>query len=211
MVFLLKRELYTSYTSIYFMLFFIPIVYVLDMSITFPAIFTLMYFAYGSFYVDHKFRMNRFVVSLPISKNAIVFARYTFVYTCLLIVLAYQWLVDFMAHLGLPYLSGAPIDSITFFLLMMGASIILALSLPIFYIFSSFTIAISVNITLFFLLAISFGILVSGTFLNVDRYILFIFDVIDIQPHVISSAVSLLALYLSYLLSVWIFKRKDIA
>src|SRR5699024_5456636 len=126
MVHLFKREFYNTEWLIYFMFFFIPLIYVFDMSIIYPVTFTLIFIILSNFHTDEKFHVNRTMRSIPVKKQTTVKVRYIFLTIALVITILYQSLIDKLAHYGLPYLESESLNSILLFMLI---SIILAISL----------------------------------------------------------------------------------
>jgi len=117
----------------------IPIMAVLSAGL--PLEFSFLIFALALtaplFYHDKKKLVNRFIVSLPISKALIVRVRYLFTFITVLLFLAMQLLLHVLL-----FQKNIPYDWQDLWILLSLGIFLLALALPCYYYFKSFGRAI---------------------------------------------------------------------
>ncbi|MGM8212374.1 ABC-2 transporter permease [Virgibacillus sp. W0430] len=210
MRYLVKKEVYLHTPSLLFFLFFVPIGYVLNMPMLTIYLTVFILLLANAFYYDYKNNVHALLKSLPVIPQHTVLAKYIVLFVLLILFLLYQWMIDALAHLGLPYLKEQPINRIHFLFTLLGFSMLLSIVLPVFYHFRSFVTAVVVMMGLIFIVAFGFAITAGNeAFPYTDYFLLSIFYLIDIQPFLISSLLTMLCLFISYRISTAIFKRKD--
>ncbi|RDW15594.1 ABC-2 transporter permease [Oceanobacillus chungangensis] len=206
---ILNKEFQLSFSNIILTIIFIPIAYILNISSIFLYIGFMFGFIFYAFYYDGKNHANRFIKSLPIKLRHVVLARHLFQLGLSIIVLIYLSIIDALVHHYLPYFSYQPISWITVLILFALTSFISAVSYPIYYYFQSFTTAVAVQIGSLTILASLTGIALNLFHVQLEPFIFFILDLIEFQPTLIIILFSIGCLFLSYLLSSWIYARKE--
>lgn len=155
---------------------------------------------------------------MPIKRNQIVLSRYLFLLTTFVVYLMYLWLIDVMVHHPLPILadivptiSYQPISLISILLTFLFISVAVAISAPVYYFFQSF-IKSFFALGVLFIVVIILGTLF-GEYLDLipEALIVMFLHLIDFQPVLFFIGISFVCLYISYLCSIFIFARKDIA
>lgn len=208
---LVKKEIQLNIIYLIFIILFIPFSYVMDMPSTFIFIGAMLGFLFNAFYYDSKNHVNRFTASLPFRKKYVVLGKYVFFLIVTAGFLLYLWLVDTIAHYGLPYLESQPLHWFLVLLIFASIAIMLSISIPIYYLIQSYMKAFFVQIVLLFSIAFGIVIIIANPLIQVnDSIIRFILDIIVLQPVLIVVGFSFISLYLSYRLSTWIYIRKDI-
>ncbi|AXI10113.1 hypothetical protein CV093_15700 [Oceanobacillus sp. 143] len=207
---MMKKEFQLNLMSIILVIILIPAAYVLNISSSFLYIAMAFGFIFNAFYYDGKNHVNRFIKSLPIKPKHVVLGRYLLLFCISIILLIYLSIIDSIAQQHLPYLSFQPLTWIILLGLFAITSIISAISYPIYYAIQSFTIAIGVIIGVIALTASVIGIVLNLFHAQLEQFIIFILNFIQFQPALIIILFSMGCLFLSYLLSSWIYARKDI-
>ncbi|OZU88173.1 hypothetical protein CIL03_13710 [Virgibacillus indicus] len=208
---LVKKEFQLNIIYLIFIILFIPFSYVMDMPSTFIFIGAMLGFLFNAFYYDSKNHVNRLTASLPFRKKHVVLGKYVFFLIISAGFLLYLWLVDSIAHYGLPYLESQPLHWFLVLLIFASIAIMLSISIPIYYLIQSYMKAFFVQIVFLFSIAFGIVIIIANPFIQVnDSIIRFILDIIALQPVLIVVGFSFISLYLSYRLSTWIYIRKDI-
>lgn len=172
--------------------------------------YVIFFYIFFTFNADHKNNVNRLLISLPINRKQVVAGRYLFSFISFLLLLSFHYIVDKLAHYGLRYLEFEPLTGLKVVLIITFFSIGVSLSIPIYYFFKSFQIAVYVHIMFFFFGMIGIGIIIGNPYIDFVGMTKSIMNLIAIQPYVILLLFSAVCLYGSYRLSVWLFSRKDI-
>ncbi|MEI3613863.1 ABC-2 transporter permease [Pseudogracilibacillus sp. SO30301A] len=160
-------------------------------------LFFVMFIAY-TFYYDHKDHVIWYIVSLPVKKNHIVLARYLFILTgCTLFIIVERLIFR-------------PVSLITFLFIFTGMCIAIAASIPIYYLLQSIWNSVVAHAILIVFGALAFAFIFISPYEIFDPFLFFIFDMIDLQPVITLLLISASVLYGSYLLSSFIFLKKDI-
>lgn len=176
-------------------------------------------FMISTLYYDDKNLVNRFNVSLPVSKGTIVKSRYLFSIIVSIILIAYQAVLMLLLPLILGETSHYIYDWRDIVILISLTMLITSVMMPIYYMFQSFAIA---TIILFFLSSIC-GYFVLDHFVSLlDMGEVIIFNEMDpgfpilvetyipFQPYIILSIVSVFIFYMSMKGSEKILSLKDV-
>lgn len=207
---MLKKELQMNRLYATSALIFIPVIYMLNGSMLMIYLFAIFFFQFYVFYHEDRAQINQYLVSLPVSKKDIVLSKYIFMVVSFFILIIYHIIIDKLAHYGLPYLDAKPINGLTIVTITAGVILSLAVSLPIYYYFQSVVVASFVHVFLLAFLPFIILMLSVNPYLDFSKAVVFIFDIIDLQPYIIPIAFSFVCLLLSYQLSTWMFGRKDL-
>ncbi|MUK88969.1 hypothetical protein GMD78_11350 [Ornithinibacillus sp. L9] len=211
MAHLLRKELQLTKLYILFFILLIPFTYGMNVQITGITIWIMIGFMIMMFYSDSLNEVYRYIVSVPIKRDQIVCTRYIF-----LLILSggfslYLWLIDYVAHIGLPFLEKESLSGINIFSLFTLISIIFSASIPLFYYIKSFHRAMTVYMVLVIIVAFFTAIITFNPLITFDNAIIhFVHSIIEIQPFIILGSFSMLCLFVSYKFSAWIFIRRDI-
>ncbi|WP_058949212.1 ABC-2 transporter permease [Oceanobacillus picturae] len=206
---LMKRDFYIN--AIYFLIIAlaIPALYIIEMAEFYLYFGIMMGFLFNLFYYDHRNNVNRFIGSLPVKLQHVVLSRYVLLLVVVVGFLLYTWLVDSLAHNGLPYIESKTMSSIEITILFTLISIAISISIPIYYFVKSITTALAIQGGLLIFGTFTFAILTGNELITFhDSLLLWFFDLIEIQPIVMLIIISLVFLYLSYLLSARIYIKK---
>lgn len=193
--------------------------YLVSIPPTFLFVITIISLPIILYYYFDKNKVNRFLISMPISVHMIMQSRYLFTIFMTLIVLLFQGLVMISASWlwsGSQYMYGWR-DAIV---LLCLASIMIAIIIPIYQLFQSFPLATSITAILFF-----FGwfFILSGTIqvMDMENNDIIIFNDLDpglvllvekyipYLPYPILIVGSGLFYYISCKVSVLLFPKKD--
>lgn len=169
---------------------------------TYTILFMLL-FAY-TFYYERINHVNRTIISLPIKRNHSVLGRYISLFMICSFYLLYIWLLDSM------FFHSIILNGYLVLFIFTVLSITIAVSIPIYYFFQSIWVSIFVQFTVLFVGSLSFIFMMINPFIHFDPFISFVLDIIFIAPITVSMIISFLFLYVSYLLSCWIFAKKDL-
>lgn len=152
-----------------------------------------------TFYYDRKYHALWYIASLPIKKRHIVLARYLFILTgCTLFIIVERLIFR-------------PVSMITFLFIFTGMCIAIAASIPVYYLFQSIWKSIIAHCVLLVIGSFAFAFIFISPYEIFDPFLFFIFDLVDLQPVITLLLISASVLYGSYILSAYIFLRKDIA
>lgn len=197
---LLKRDFYIRWHIIGMTYFLLLIVYLLQLP-NIPSgtyLFLFMYFIAISFYSDQLTHINRILISTPIKRNYIVLARYLFIFLNYTVF----YIVDFTLFHQ---------ESMTLFLLKYTAlCLMISISLPIYYLFHSIWIRVVVHFAVLALSTFVFILLLINPKNMFDFLIFVTLEFIDFQQVLALFTFSGIFLYVSYILSCFIFSKKDI-
>lgn len=213
MIGFMKKDVLISKQYFFILAVYIPLMYLLNLSPLFFFYAVTYGLVVGIFYYDSQGKINRFAVSLPVSREKIVLSRFLFLTITLVVIYMYQLVIDLAAHRFFDHLDFKPMAPISVFTYLCGAFIVMALSVPFYYSFS-YTMAIVTNLTfftivpslLFFLFILldrwSNGLLSAG-FKSVVKFF------VEFYP-VLTLGATLIVGFLSYSLSKRIFLRKNV-
>lgn len=163
------------------------------------------------FYFDFQHHVLRSLVSMPLNRKQIVQARYVFLYSLTIVFMLFIWLVDSIAfnnlYLGnFTYLTAN--DIVNYFAIV---TVLLAIYLPIFYLIKNFMHAVSVFMIFHFVIVFTYSIIIGNPYITLDDKIASLIEPLwNIQPFVIPLVVSLLVMFVSYLISNWFFVKCDL-
>lgn len=206
---LFKRDFQASFFSVIGWLLYMVITYVLNMPYLLTYLFVIFFFHAFIFYLDHKANINRFLISLPVRKSNIVLTRYIFLIICFIVILVGHVIIDQVAHYGLPYLETSPVNGLTATWLMAMLIGSVAISLPIYYAVKSPNIAAFIQAMLLIGGTYSYVVIKDNPYIDLSKTFTYFLKFIDIQPYLIPIAFSLVCIPLSYLLSVWLFEKRE--
>lgn len=213
---MIKRDYLINGMYFLFITLAIPFIYIVNISPIFVYFAIVVGAIFNVFYYDDHNHVGRFIVSMPIKRKRIVFARYLFLLKVIVFYLLYLWLVDKLTHHFLPMnnlfpeISFRPINFYTVLVIFLAISVITAVTVPIYYYFQSFIKSLIAQGVLLF--AGIFGITFLGRYLDLipEAFIFKILDIVDWQPMLIIIAISLICLYISYQFSSFIFSKRDL-
>lgn len=204
MLHLLRRNIYFIWPYLLGMML-IPIFFYL---IQFPKIpfSTHIIFLYiiltSSFQMEKVKHIDRFMISLPISKRKIVLARY--IELTMAISIGATFILLFEATV---YHTAAARNLITISIIFTIIFTIIAAALPIFYYFDKMWEAILAQIFIMIAGNIIFFVIVFSSIFDVLVEI--ILNIVDLQPTIVMTLFSLTLLISSYYLSCFIYEKKD--
>ena len=208
---IVEKEFHLNLYYIIFLIMFIPILYIINISGNFIYIAAMLGFIFNAFYYDSKNHVNRFTASLPLKRESIVLGKYIFFLISTAAFLLYIWLVDKIAHSGLPYLESKPLNWFVILLIFTSIAVMLSISIPIYFMFQSYMKAFFIQMILLFSVIFSIAIIIGNPYIQIsEKMVLFILDIIHLQPVLILIGFSLGSLYLSYRLTAWSYIKKDI-
>ncbi len=213
MIPLLKKDFWMNFSYLLMTLAFIPIAYVLNLSSGFLYYGLVLGLIFNAFYYDNVSGINQYMVSLPIARQKVVTARYVFCLLFALTVFGYQFVLDRLAHAGLPYFAYEPMTEYTLLTRLCGVIILMAFSLPLYFAFS--------YMKAFMTQLISFAVFIGlvgliGKFidkLNVVWLIEFVSSILEVlfsYPFMIIVLFTVVISLLSLAISRKIFHRKDL-
>ncbi|MFD2628623.1 ABC-2 transporter permease [Oceanobacillus kapialis] len=206
---LMKKDFYINGIYYLIILGLIPLFYVMETDQYYLYFGIMIGFLFNLFYYDHRNHVNRFIGSLPVKLRNVVLSRYITMFSILVCFVLYVWLVDSLAHYGLPYLETQPMTTIEIMILFTFISITISISMPIYYLVKTFMKAIGIQMGLLVFGTFAFAIMLGNEYITFyEPLLLGLFKLIDIQPYVMLILISLLFLYLSYELSAWIYTKK---
>jgi len=184
----------------------------------FLFIVTVVSFPIIIYFFNHKYKIDRFLVSLPVHKNTIITSRYLFTVIIAVIILLYQVIMMFVITTlfnGTQYVYS--FNDIVVLLCL--AAIIPAIAIPIYHIFHSFTMATTVVSILFFL-SVIFTVPLLVEVLGMGDMIIFndldpglsmlVEEIIPYQPFLILMMISIIIFYISMTISRKLYIKRDI-
>jgi len=184
----------------------------------FLFIVTVVSFPIIIYFYNHKYKIDRFLVSLPVHKNAIINSRYLFTVIIAVIILLFQMIMMFVITTlfnGTQYVYSFK-DIVV---LLCLAAIIPAIAIPIYHIFHSFTMATTIVSILFFL-SVIFTIPLLVEVLGMEDIIIFndldpglsmlVAEIIPYQPFLILMIISIIIFYISMTISQKLYINRDI-
>lgn len=171
--------------------------------IPFSTYIVLLYILLSApFKMDKDRQIDRFMISLPISKRKIVFARYIELTISSAIGTTLILLLEALGHQN-----PAAKSMITIFIFSTFVCTVIALALPAFYFFDKMWKAIISHIILFIAGSIIFFIVAFSSYL--DWPVDIILSIVDLNPYIILTLFSLILLGTSYFMSCSIYAKKD--
>lgn len=205
----------TSLILIPVMLF---VFYFIHMPPMFFFIVTVVSFPIIIYFFNHKYKIDRFLVSLPVHKNTIINSRYIFTFSLAGAILLFQVMMMFVMTTlfnGTQYVYS--FNDIVVLLCL--AAIIPSIAIPIYHIFRSFIMATTLISILFFLTMIfTLPLLVDA--LGMEDMIIFndldsglsmvVEEIIPYQPYLILMTISVIIFYLSMMVSQKLYTIQDI-
>src|SRR5690625_1447000 len=184
----------------------------------FLFIVTVVSFPIIIYFFNHKYKIDRFLVSLPVHKNAIINSRYLFTVIIAVIILLFQIIMMFVITTlfnGTQYVYS--FNDIVVLLCL--AATIPAIAIPIYHIFRSFIMATTVVSILFFL-SVIFTMPLLVEVLGMEDIIIFndldpslsmlIEEIIPYQPFPILMIISVILFYISMIISQKLYTMRDI-
>lgn len=214
---MMKRDYVLNKMMFFIVSLFIPLIYIFQVSPLFIYSGIILGVIFNLFYYDSHNQVNRYMVSLPISKKQIVMARYAFLLTVMVFYLLYTWIIDALAHRLIPNLDilpdlmYAPISLRSAMMTFSVIMLIMTVVVPIYYFCQSFITSLLVQGGLLIIGFIGFAYLFSKLPESTLKSIANIAKWIYTNPTPFTIMFSIVTLAISYPLSLWIFTRKDIA
>src|SRR5690625_1673548 len=219
MVTLIKHHFQTiDLTSLILIPLMLLFFYFAHMPPMFLFIVTVVSFPIIIYFFNHKYKIDRFLVSLPVHKNTIITSRYLFTVIIAVIILLYQVIMMFVITTlfnGTQYVYS--FNDIVVLLCL--AAIIPAIAIPIYHIFHSFTMATTVVSILFFL-SVIFTVPLLVEVLGMGDMIIFndldpglsmlVEEIIPYQPFLILMMISIIIFYISMTISRKLYIKRDI-
>lgn len=205
----------TSTILIPFMLFIFYAMHIPPMYLFFITVVSIPIIIY---YLNHKHKVDRYLVSFPVRKKDIIKSRYLFTISMSAFVLLFQIITMFICTKllnGTQYVYSFK-DIVVLLCLTL---IICAIVIPIYHIFRSFIMATTVVSILFFL-SVIFTIPLLVEILGMEDMIIFndldpglsmlIEEIIPYQPFLILMMISIIIFYISMTISRKLYIKRDI-
>ncbi|WP_164667951.1 ABC-2 transporter permease [Virgibacillus doumboii] len=216
---LLKRDfLVTKGTTDIPVLIVLILAYVMMLPPTFTFFIIVLSLLINIYYYDHRATINRFAVSLPISRKTIIQSRYVYFFIITNFVVLFQLVIGY----GLTYFTSGDFyayvwkDIVT---LVCLALIMGAIFIPLFYLFKQFLIAASTMMLIFFFM-VFFSLTPLTSVLGMENYVnfnaldpgyaLLIEKYIPGLPFIITGIATFFLYFLSMKLSTHIWQHKDL-
>ena len=209
---MMKRDLILNSRYLISIGLLLPLIYIMNMPFLYIIIYGFITLAliFNTFYYDSKNNVIVSIVSMPLDRQHIVLERYLFFMIILSSLLIYHFLIDSVASFSLPYLDLTNLSGNRLILLFTGFSFMIALLIPIYYLIQMFTKATMIQATILFISGMFFGVFIAP-FRGITTYYSPVLDLIATQQYLlIPFVLSIICLYASYRLSVWIFTKRDI-
>ena len=201
---LLRRNIYFIWPYLLGMML-IPIFFYLIQfpRVPFSTYIILLYILLASsFHMEKVKHVDRFIISLPVSKRKVVLARYIELTVAVSIGTGLMLLFEATVHH-----TPAARSLITISIIFTIIFTIIAAALPIFYYFDKMWEAILAQIFMMIAGNIIFFVIVFSSIFDVPVDI--ILHIVDLQPTVVMTLFSLTLLISSYFLSCFIYEKKD--
>ncbi|WP_047984245.1 ABC-2 transporter permease [Ornithinibacillus californiensis] len=201
-------------SALYLVLFalFIIITYVFHVNSIGISMMIMLGFVVLMFYFDSHNQVYRSLVSMPLRRKQFVLARYIFLYTTTIGFILLIWLMDYISLNIVPSLGNFTFltaENIVQNLFVI--SLLMAISLPIFYSIKSFSHAMIVFMVTHVVFLYTYTIFTGNSYITVDEKISsFIHPILNIQPYLLPLLASLFVIGISYFVSVYYFTRRDI-
>lgn len=212
---LLKKELLLNHGFIWTIVIMLPLSYIINVGGV-PVMTGVMFgYVIGLFYYDNQSGINKFVVSLPITRKDVINAKYVYSIIFMFVVFLYFFLVDKIAHMYLNYLNYEPINFSALLSFYLVTLMIIAIYIP-FYIKFSFMTAFLFQLISMMVGPIAFFGLLNwiGTRTNIFDYIedfvLSFVMFIQKNPFVVFVPLTIILLFISWFISQRIFMKKDL-
>jgi len=199
-----KKDLGMLKLYLILVIFLLPLLHAGDFGDIGVYIYLLLFATYFTFYIDSQKAVNRFMVSLPLSRKSIIASRYLVIISVLVGTLLLHYLSDFLLQIIFPQLIFTEVDGLMIFFLLGFLFIHLSVNLPIYYLTKSFLLAFSIN----FYLSIM-AMIVAYAIVNSIALSEFLKG-LPVNPYLLLAFISISSLYMSYRLSVFIFSKKDL-
>ncbi|WP_096274002.1 ABC-2 transporter permease [Paucisalibacillus globulus] len=209
---LLRKDF--TITRLYLLLFFLFILVTYIFHVNNITIFMALMIGFPVllFYFDSHNRVNTFLVSMPFKRGKIVLARYLYLMFFLISSFIFIGIIEYLAFHQLTFLGN--FSYLTFSSIVLNftiLTILLAISIPIFYFFRSFNHGISVFMIFQVFLVYAYTLITSNEYIRFDDKLFSIIQpVINIQPVVMQLIISGLFLAGSYFVSVGLSYKKDV-
>lgn len=209
---LLRKDF--TITRLYLLLFFLFILVTYIFHVNNITIFMALMIGFPVllFYFDSHNRVNTFLVSLPFKRGKIVLARYLYLMFFLIGSFIFIGIIEYLAFHQFTFLGN--FSYLTFSNIVLNftiLTILLAISIPIFYFFRSFNHGISVFMIFQVFLVYAYTLITSNEYIRFDDKLFSIIQpVINIQPVVMQLIISGLFLAVSYFVSVGLSYKKDV-
>ena len=206
----------TSAILIPLMLFIFYAMHIPPMYLFFVTVISIPIIIY---YLNHKYKVDRYLVSLPTHKKTIIRSRYLFTLISATFILLFQviiMLVFSQLLKGTQYVYRFK-DLVV---LLCLTAIICAIVIPIYHIFRSFIMATTVVAILFFI-SVIFTLPLLVQVLGMEDMIIFndldpglsmlVEEMIPYQPFLILMILSMILLYFSMIISQKLYSNRDIS
>ncbi len=204
---IIKRDWWSMWPFILFSFGFIFIIYLLQWEPPngFLLAYLLFFLLANLFYIDHKSKVNRFILSLPVKRNEVVFARYLFIIGFGHLFILFIWVINLILPIELP------LHWMEFIIMVTMMNFIIAVSIPIYY-------AVDGNVWVALIIQLAVLLISSFIFVYIAADPHHIFGsvketwlyIIDLQPIVFVVIISLIVLTISLSISRIIFAKKDL-
>ncbi len=206
---LIKRDYALLKAFILFALFFKIALHVLTVLSLFSPNnlyyinFLLMMLYAFIFLMDDKCKVMRTIVSLPIKKRHIILSRYISLFSIGVIILAFAFIADYIVD-------PTSVHMINLYIAIGGLAIYVAISTPVYYLFTKVWLSIVLHYLLIMLGAFGFAILFIDPLDWFAPFIEVALSLLDSQPFMVSFISLTLFLYVSYRITLFGFQKKDI-
>ncbi|PAV30947.1 hypothetical protein CIL05_04325 [Virgibacillus profundi] len=216
---LIKQDLFINTWITYLsILLFLSITYFVFLPPIFMFIATALTLIIALFYYDDRANVNKFLRSLPIQASQVVKRRYQSIMLLSICIILYQWIIGYaiISFTDLDrYIYGWK-DIIVCFSI---GVIIIAITVPFFYLFRSFTLSVGCLMVLL-MLGSYYSLTPLVTVLELEEVIIFneldpgfvlvVEKYIPYQPFIILVLASVVIFYLSMKLSQLLYLKKDL-
>ncbi|MDL4841093.1 ABC-2 transporter permease [Aquibacillus rhizosphaerae] len=216
MLFLLKRDVFLYSWSLLFLFIVLPLLAMFQPETGILAL--VIGFAIHLFYYDGKSSVNRYIVSLPIKKSTVIRGRYLFILIITIVLMSVQWFVHFLFVYTNSIIEPYLFQWQDMVILLSISLILFALAIPMYYLFRSFMVVVTVQFVIFGVGAMAFSnLLLESKFgdsmgFYIDNKTMFLAswleNTITIQPYMLVSVGAFVCYFLSMKLSEWILIRK---
>jgi hypothetical protein len=211
------RQLYfkdVKVSALYLVLFvlFIIVTFVFHVNSIGISMMIMLGFVVLMFYFDSHNQVYRSLISMPLKRKQFVLARYIFLYTTTLGFILLIWLMDYISFNIVPFLGNFTfLTAENVIQNLFTISLLMAISLPIFYSIKSFSHAVIVFMITHVVILYTYTIFTGNLYITMDEKISsMLHSIWNIQPYLVPVLASLFVIGISYFVSIYYFTIRDI-
>ena len=205
------RDWKSTKLYILILLAIIPISYVIHFPSSSVFIWALLSFLFIVFLIEKQNNVEQFLVSLPLKRKDMVRARYIFLVSLSVLFIGSLWIADLAWHIVVPSSVFSRVDFVNLIQQYWITALLFSIYIPVFYFYKQFIHAATFFMISFTCLIYLNVLTVGNTLITFDDSIrTFIAELFTIQPYLMPIILSIICLFVSYQLSIQIFKRRDI-